>query len=66
MNKDELKAVLESQEECRTGVVGARAYLSGADLRGAILIGADLTGADLRGAYLLSVDLLAAQETTDQ
>jgi len=36
---------------------GMRAYLKGADLKGADLICADLRGADLRGAYLRGADL---------
>jgi len=40
--------------------VKSRAYLSGADLRGAYLSGADLSGADLRGADLSGADLRGA------
>ena len=39
---------------------GARANLSGADLRAADLYGADLYGADLRGANLYGADLRGA------
>jgi hypothetical protein len=59
---DDLPAVLTAHVNWLRGEGGARANLTGADLRGAFLTdadlrGADLPGADLRNANLTGVDL---------
>ena len=54
----ELKAIIYKHAKWARGEDGGeRAYLYGADLRGADLYGADLRGADLCSAYLSGADL---------
>ena len=65
MTQDEIKTALEQHALWLTGNGGAKANLSGADLRSANLSGADLSGAylsgaDLSGAYLRSANLRSA------
>ena len=65
MDKEELGEILKEHEEWLMSEGGSRAYLSGADLRGAYLRGADLSratlsGADLRGATLSGAYLSGA------
>ena len=57
----ELKAIIYKHAKWARGEDGGeRAYLYGADLRGADLYGADLRGADLCGADLYGADLRGA------
>ena len=64
MTQEELNKILENHkhwlnEDCE-GWESMRAYLRGADLRGAYLAGANLRGADLRGADLAGANLTGA------
>ena len=58
MTKDEIAEVLREHADWRADATkGKRAYLRGADLRGADLAGANLAGADLDGANLRGANL---------
>ena len=61
ISKEKLQEIVESHGKwLRNEDGGKRAYLSGADLRGAYLSGAYLSGADLSGAYLSGAYLRGA------
>ena len=60
MDKDRLRAILESHGKWLRGEGGKRADLSMANLYGADLCGADLRKADLREANLYGADLCRA------
>lgn len=60
MDKERLKAILESHGRWLKGKGGEKADLRKANLYGAGLYGADLRGADLRGADLRGADLRKA------
>src|SRR5579859_2661091 len=58
---ENLKEILEQHSEwLKDPTKGKRAYLAGADLRGANLAGANLRNADLAGADLRGADLAGA------
>ena len=61
MYKEELQEILKKHKKWLAGEDGgARAYLRGADLRGADLRGVNLSDANLRGANLSDADLRGA------
>ena len=60
MTPEDIKTILDNHAKWERGDGGKRAYLEGADLRGANLEGANLGGANLEGANLGGANLRGA------